>query len=82
MRPWSSSLPQVHLPSVGLVVARHVILKATHQVLEHVDVFAAVAHDTQPLHEHGPILGGHFLPVPLASLCDEAAPALRRAISG
>jgi hypothetical protein len=27
----------------------------------------------EALHEHGPILGGEFVPVPLARVCDEAA---------
>jgi len=27
----------------------------------------------EALHEHGPILGGEFFPVPLARVCDEAA---------
>jgi hypothetical protein len=30
-------------------------------------------HHTQALHEHGPILGGQFAPVPLARIGDEAA---------
>jgi hypothetical protein len=58
-----------------------VILQIAHQVLEHVDMFATVAHHTQALHQHGPILGGEFIPVPVARIGYEAAPAFRRAIS-
>jgi hypothetical protein len=30
-------------------------------------------HHTQALHEHGPVLGGEFVPIPLAGVGDEAA---------
>jgi hypothetical protein len=76
MRPRSSNLPQV-----GLVFARQVILEKAHQVLEYVHVLAPAAHDAKSCHEHGAVLGGEFVPVPLAGIGDEAAPAFRRAIS-
>jgi len=70
MRPRSSNLPKVHLPPVGVVFAGEVILQVAHQVLQHIHVFAPRAHHTQPLHEHGPILGGKLVPVPLARICN------------
>jgi hypothetical protein len=76
MRPRSSNLPQV-----GLVLSGEVILQETHEVLEYVDVLAAGAHDGEAFHQHAPVLGGQFLPVPLACFGHEAAPAPRRAIS-
>ena len=45
MRPRSSNLPQVDLPSVGLVFARQVVLQIAYQVLEHDHVRAPSAHD-------------------------------------
>ena len=56
-----------------LVFAGEVILEITHQVLEHVHVLSPSAHHAQALHEHGPILGGQFLPIALAGGGDEAA---------
>jgi hypothetical protein len=68
MRPSSSNVPPVRL-----VLARQVLLQVAHQVLEHVDVLAPRAHHANAFHKHGPILGGQFLPVPLARVSDEAA---------
>jgi hypothetical protein len=72
MRPRSSNLPKVHVPSVGLVLAREVLLEITHQVLQHVDVLALRAQHSEALHKHGPILGCQFVPIPLARVGDEA----------
>ena len=76
MRPRNS-----HGPSVRVVFAREVVLEITHQVLEHVHMLAPRAQHAEALHEHGPILGGQFVPVPLARIGDEATPAGRWAIS-
>jgi hypothetical protein len=76
MRPRSSNLPQV-----GVVFARQVILEKTHQVLEQVDRFALGPQHGETLREQGPALGVEFVPIPLARVRDEAAPAGRRAIS-
>ena len=68
MRPRSSNLPQV-----GVVFTLEVLLEITHQVLQHIHMLAARAHYTEALHEHGPVLDGHFCPVPLARVCNKAA---------
>jgi len=81
MKPRSSNLPQVHLPSVGLILAGEVLLEVAHQVLEHIHVLPSRAHHPQALHELGAVLGGQFLPISLARVGDQAAPATRRAIS-
>jgi hypothetical protein len=81
MRLRSSNLPKVGAPSVGVVLARQVVLEITHQVLQYIHMLAPGAHDAKAFHEHGPILCGEFIPVPLARIRDEAAPAPRRAIS-
>jgi nucleotide-binding universal stress UspA family protein len=57
------------------VYTRKVVLEIAHQVLDPsgVDVLAPRAHHSEALHELGAILGGEFVPVPLARVSDEAA---------
>ena len=81
MRPRSSNLPKVHLPPVGVVFAGEVILEKAHQVLEYVHVLTPAAHHSKAFHQLGAVLRSEFIPVPLARVCNKAAPASRRAIS-
>jgi hypothetical protein len=55
-----------------LVLAGDMVLQVAHQVLEDVDMLAPRAHHAQALHEHSSVLGGEFIPVPLAGIGDEA----------
>ena len=41
-------------------------------MLEHVHMLAPGAHHPQALHEQGPVLGCQFVPIPTASVGDEA----------
>jgi hypothetical protein len=36
-------------------------------------MLATGTHDTKAFHEHGPVLGGEFVPISLAGIGDEAA---------
>ena len=76
MRPRSSNVP-----TVRVVLARQVILQESHQVLEDVDVLAPGTQHCEALHQLGTILGGQLVPITLARIGHEAAPAGRRAIS-
>ena len=61
------------MPKVRLVLTGEVVLQVPHQVLEDVHMLAPRAQHSQALHQLDPILGGHFVPVPLAGVRDEAA---------